>query len=205
MNNIIEQLITVLNEFWYFLFIILFLSIILITKNLKKDNNKEKMNNKEKIVNKYEYVRKLEEKEKKYKKKYEEKIDKKQRQREFYQRNKKNGENLEVRTGKKYEERGYVVTYNGLRNGLKDEGIDLLCVSEKEIILIQCKNYTNTKSIDHKMVKKFHSNAIKYIKLNYLDEDKTVLKYVVPNRKVFCGSAIRVFKDEYYNCKYEVI
>ncbi len=55
------------------------------------------------------------------------------------------------------------------------------------------------------MIKVFHSNAIKYMDLNELDRSKIELKYIVPNVNVFDNSAIKIFRDKYYKCRYEVI
>jgi len=129
----------------------------------------------------------------------------KKRQREFYKDIKDKGDNYEELVGKHYEERGYTVIYHGLKKGLKDEGIDLICNDDNCIILIQCKNYSKEKSIDHVKIKEFHSNAMIYIEKNNIDKNRISLKYIVPNKKVFDNSAIRIFRDKFYNCRYEII
>ncbi len=177
--------------------------------------------------NKLNYLEELKKSEEKYRKRYEEQVNKKEekdlekkekverkkafeenrkkRQKEFHKNNKKKGTDFELKTGKVYEERGYKVLYNGIENDKKDKGIDLICVNSEEIILIQCKNYSKEKSIDHVKVKEFHSNAIIYIEKYTINKEQVKLKYVVPDKKVFDNSAIRVFRDDTYNCRYEVI
>ena len=131
---------------------------------------------------------------------------KKERYKKLMQENKAKGNDYEVKTGKIYEYRGFKVEYNGLITNKRDGGIDLICRKDDEIkLLIQCKNYNEKKSIDHEMIKVFHSNATKYMDLNELDRSKVELKYIVPNINVFDNSALKVFKDKYYRCRYEVI
>lgn len=129
----------------------------------------------------------------------------KSRQKEFYRKNEEKGINLELLTGRKFEELGYKVEYHGLEKGRLDGGIDLICTKENEILLLQCKNYSKPKSITHEHIKIFHSNAMKYIKTNNLDERNTKLKYVIPNKEVLDISAIKVLMNDFYNCKYLVV
>ncbi len=110
------------------------------------------------------------------------------------------------RAGKYYEEKGYKVEYNGIIKDKKDDGIDLICKKDNEVkILIQCKNYSKEESINHDMIKIFHSNATRYMDLNNLDRNEIKLKYIVPNVKVFEKSAINIFRDKYYKCRYEIV
>ncbi|SET17683.1 hypothetical protein [Thorsellia anophelis] len=53
------------------------------------------------------------------------------------------GVEYEKKVGKKFEELGYYVVYNGLIKGLLDEGVDLIAIDFKrqDIHLIQCKNW----------------------------------------------------------------
>ena len=129
----------------------------------------------------------------------------KQKQRDFYKKNEKNGKEFEKLTGKKFEELGYKVIYHGLEKGKLDQGIDLICNKDGKIILIQCKNYTNSNSITHEDIKIFHSNAIIYMKKNYLDETDTELKYAIPKEDILDYSAKKTLMDKYYNCEYSII
>ncbi len=129
----------------------------------------------------------------------------KKRQREFHQKNKLKGIEFELKTGKIYERKGYHVLYNGIENGKRDKGIDLICVNENEVLLIQCKNYTKEKSINHVKIKEFHSNAMIHIEKHGINKNQVKLKYAVPCKKVFDNSAIKIFRDDIYNCRYEII
>lgn len=131
---------------------------------------------------------------------------KKERYKKLLEDNKNKGTEYEKKSGKSYEDKGFVVDYNGIVNDKKDGGIDLICKKNDEVqILVQCKNYREEKSINHEMIKVFHSNATKYMDLNNLDRRKIELKYIVPNINVFDNSALKVFGDKYYKCRYEVI
>jgi len=131
---------------------------------------------------------------------------KKEKYKKFMEENKTKGDEYEVKSGRFFEDKGYVVDYNGIINDRKDGGIDLICKKDNEIkLLIQCKNYSKEESINHEMIKVFHSNATKYMDSNELDRSKVELKYVVPNVNVFDSSALKVLRDKYYRCRYEVM
>ena len=57
---------------------------------------------------------------------------------------KQKGDKYEKFVGKKFEEKGDLVIYNGFINGYADQGVDIICISiaTKTIHLIQCKNWT---------------------------------------------------------------
>lgn len=130
----------------------------------------------------------------------------KSRQREFYKRNEEKGINFELLAGRKFEELGYKVQYNGLEKSRLDGGIDLICTKENQkTLLVQCKNYTKPKSITHEHIKVFHSNAMKYIKDNNLNENNVELKYVIPDKEVLDISAIKVMMNNFYRCKYLIV
>lgn len=131
---------------------------------------------------------------------------KKERYKKLIEENKAKGNEYEAKSGRFFEDKGYVVDYNGILNDKKDGGIDLICKKDNEIkLLVQCKNYSEEKSINHEMIKVFHSNATKYMDSNELDRSKIELKYIVPNVNVFDSSALKVFKEKYYRCRYKVI
>lgn len=126
----------------------------------------------------------------------------KKRQKEFYANNEKKGQEFELRTGRKFEELGYKVVYNGIEKGRKDEGIDLLCYKDNKILLVQCKNYSKPKSVTHEHIKIFHSNAIKYVKTNQIKNKNVEFKYAIPNKNVLDISAIKILMNNFYNCRY---
>ena len=141
----------------------------------------------------------IEKKEKEFKK------ERRKAQKEFHLKNEENGKKFEKLTGKRFEELGYKVIYNGLEKGKLDQGIDLICYKENEILLIQCKNYTKSNSITHEDIKIFHSNAIKYIKIHNLNEKSIKLKYSIPNIKILDISAKKTLSNNFYNCTYVIV
>ena len=83
--------------------------------------------------------------------------------------NKKNnlknkGDEYERYIGKNFEKKGGLVIYNGLIKGYEDKGVDLIYINDKEIHLIQCKNWTK------KILTKNHLEKI-YEKLQNYDFD----------------------------------
>lgn len=132
--------------------------------------------------------------------------ERKSRQREFYRKNEEKGINFELLAGRKFEELGYKVQYNGLEKSRLDGGIDLICTkTNQKTLLVQCKNYSKPKSITHEHIKVFHSNAMKYIKDNNLNENNVELKYVIPDKEVLDISAIKVMMNNFYRCKYLIV
>jgi hypothetical protein len=119
--------------------------------------------------------------------------------------NEKNGLSLESRAGKKYEKSGYKVTYNETQDGKKELGIDLICCKDDKILLIQCTNYSKSKSITDKDIKTFHSNATQYVKTNEIENKNVEFRYVILHHDVLHKSAIKILTNDSYNCKYVII
>ena len=199
MPNILDSFLQGLYQIWYLPLIVILFGVIkiFILKTEKKDKQKNHIKN-------IEELRENKLNELKNKNQFNE--NRKKRQRKFYIKNEEKGIELELKAGRKFEELGYQVKYNGLEKGKFDNGIDLICTKENEkTLLIQCKNYSKEKSITHEHIKIFHSNAMKYIKENNLKETDIELKYIIPNKEVLHISAIKVFMNNYYNCKYIII
>jgi len=137
-------------------------------------------------------------------KKFMTKKDKKRRINENKE-NEKNGFTLELRARKRYEELGYKVIYQGIKEGEKEPGIDMFCYKDDKTLLIQCKNYTESKSITDKDIKIFHSNAIDYVKKNEIEKNDVEFRYIIPYSDVLHKSAIKILTDDSYNCKYMVL
>ena len=57
------------------------------------------------------------------------------------------GIRFERYVGYLYETKGYKVDFHGVLKGLEDLGVDLICESDKEIVVIQCKRLSPKKSI----------------------------------------------------------
>ena len=117
--------------------------------------------------------------------------------------NEKNGLTIEVRTQKNYENLGYEVKYQKKQENTEE--IDLVCKRDNKILLIQCKNDSKTKSITEDDIKTFYKNALQYLKTNDIEKKDAQFRYVVAYSDVLHKSAIKILRDDFYNCKYVVL
>ena len=115
--------------------------------------------------------------------------------------NEKNGLTLEVRTQKNYENLGYEVT----QEKKEEEKIDFICSRDNKILLIQCQNDSKEKSITENDIKTFYKNALQYLKTNDIEKKDAQFRYVVAYSDVLHKSAIKILRDDFYNCKYVVL
>lgn len=72
------------------------------------------------------------------------------------------GRDFERFVGYKFETEGYDVTYNGINKKLQDEGIDLIAENNTDIILIQCKYWSQNKQLHEKHIFQLYGTTIKY-------------------------------------------
>lgn len=87
----------------------------------------------------------------------------------FWERNKSKrliGKLYEQYIGYLYEQKGYQVEYFGITEGLSDLGRDLICNKGKRILLIQCKNWSQTKTIYEKHIFQFFGTMFQFAKTN---------------------------------------
>lgn len=61
-----------------------------------------------------------------------------------------------------YEQQGYKVEYTGIFHGYEDLGRDLICANKNEIIVIQCKNWSQFKTIYEKHIFQFFGTVFQY-------------------------------------------
>ena len=54
---------------------------------------------------------------------------------------KEKGKEYEEFVAGRYKLEGYDIYLHGIKKGLKDKGIDIICTKNEELILIQCKNW----------------------------------------------------------------
>lgn len=73
----------------------------------------------------------------------------------------KKGTEYELYIAKYFRNEGYKIYMNGLNNGKKDDGIDVICHKDKETILIQCKNWKYP--IEQKDIRAFIGDCHVYI------------------------------------------
>lgn len=61
-----------------------------------------------------------------------------------------------------FEEKGYSVNYHGIEKGLEDRTRDLICKKGKETVLIQCKNWSEYRTIYDKHIFQFFGSIFQY-------------------------------------------
>lgn len=76
----------------------------------------------------------------------------------------KKGTEYELYIAKYFRNEGYKIYMNGLNNGKKDDGIDVICHKNKETILIQCKNWKYP--IEQKDIRAFIGDCHVYVNKN---------------------------------------
>jgi restriction endonuclease family protein len=76
----------------------------------------------------------------------------------------KKGTEYELYIAKYFRNEGYKIYMNGLNNGKKDDGIDVICHKDKETILIQCKNWKYP--IEQKDIRAFIGDCHVYVNKN---------------------------------------
>ena len=92
-----------------------------------------------------------------------------------------------------FRAQGYTVVEHGKLNGVADRSIDLILKKEREITLVQCKNYKldTRHKINHEKIKAFVGETAFYLRDNPMYENYTLkLLYVVSN-PVLEQSALR--------------
>lgn len=87
----------------------------------------------------------------------------------FWERNKSKrliGKLYERYVGYLYEKLGYHVDYFGITEGFSDLGRDLICNNGDEILLIQCKNWSRSKTIYEKHIFQFFGTMYQFTQNN---------------------------------------
>ncbi len=73
-----------------------------------------------------------------------------------------------------YEEKGYEVDYFGIIKGFEDLGRDLICRKDNEIIIIQCKNWSQFRTIYEKHIFQFFGTVFQYRDENPLKKVRAI-------------------------------
>jgi HJR/Mrr/RecB family endonuclease len=78
---------------------------------------------------------------------------------------------------------GYEIRLNGIKEGKKDKGIDIICTKDEELILIQCKNWKEDSKykINHEKLKAFVGCCTEYVNENKLFDKNIKLKFITSN------------------------
>ena len=72
------------------------------------------------------------------------------------------GRDYELYVGYVYEQKGYSVEYFGSTERLNDLGRDLICKNGQQVLLIQCKYWSQKKSIHEKHIMQLYGTMIEY-------------------------------------------
>ena len=96
-----------------------------------------------------------------------------------------------------YEEKGYHVEYFGIAKGLEDLGRDLICKNDEETLLIQCKNWSHSKTIYEKHIFQLFGTAYQYAKTHPI-ENVTMAFYTTTHLSYIASSFAKDFKIKLY-------
>jgi restriction system protein len=115
------------------------------------------------------------------------------------------GNEYEKFIGKKYESLNKDVIYFGLKNGKKDNGIDLIIEDEKNITFVQCKNWVSNDhyKINQKDLRAFIGDCYMFIFNNNIDKSHH-FHFIVSDEKLLTISA-ELYLKENKKLKYKVI
>jgi hypothetical protein len=94
-------------------------------------------------------------------------IQKSQRALDYYRfRRKKTkweiGRDYEMSVGYELQQKGYDITYYGIEKTLEDMGRDLIATNDNEVLVVQCKYWSETKLIHEKHIAQLFGTAIMY-------------------------------------------
>jgi len=119
----------------------------------------------------------------------------------------KKGKEYEKFIGKHYENLGYIVKFNGIEKGKKDNSIDLIAIKQNEIIFIQCKNWKeNSKyKITHKDIKAFIGDTHIFIQENQQYKNYQIKRHFVISNRILDKSAINYIKEHRKEIEYKLI
>lgn len=95
---------------------------------------------------------------------------------------KQKGNQYEFYIADYFKKNGYKVYMKGYNEGFKDEGIDLICYKDEEMLLVQCKNWNC--AVELKDIKKFVYDCREYEQKNYkiIQKRKVRKLFVVSNK-----------------------
>ena len=72
------------------------------------------------------------------------------------------GRDYEMFIGYQYERQGYRVTYTGILKNLEDMGRDLIVTNQEKTFIIQCKNWSKSKTIHEKHIFQLFGTMVLY-------------------------------------------
>lgn len=120
------------------------------------------------------------------------------RARENHKNIEKKGKEYELFVANHFRNLGFKVKEHGLIHGKEDSGIDVIAMKDKEITLIQCKNWKeNSKyKINHEKIKAFIGNTEEFLNKNRDKAAKyTIKRLYVTSNDVLDSSAKYFLRD----------
>lgn len=134
-----------------------------INENIEKENN-QKLQNDEKLLNCYEKVYKTN-----------------------YKTKKELGNEYELQIGRYFQSLNFKIYYNGINNGKKDGGIDIIGWNSEKVLLIQCKNHRS--QINQDLLRKFIGDCKIYEEKNkYKIKDREIKRIFASNSTADYGA-----------------
>lgn len=103
-----------------------------------------------------------------------------------------------------FEEKGYVVNYHGIEKGLEDRTRDLICKKGNQTVLIQCKNWSEYRTIYDKHIFQFFGSVFQYQHNN--PEEKVTAMFYTSTK---LSDLARIFANELNigieeQCKFDI-
>jgi len=121
-----------------------------------------------------------------------------EKRKKMYVDNIRKGRDYEIFIIDYFRKKGYQTKGHGLINGKKDKGIDVIVKKDKEITLIQCKNWKEDSSykIKHRHLKEFLGNTTAFLENNKeRAEGYSIKRLYVTSCDVLDNSAKYFLKD----------
>jgi len=109
----------------------------------------------------------------------------------------KKGKEYEKFVGRYFEDQGYIIKYNGIEKGKKDNSIDIIAIKKEEIIFIQCKNWKENgkHKISHKDIKAFIGDTHIFINENPQYKEYKIKRLFVMSGKILDKSALSYINE----------
>lgn len=114
------------------------------------------------------------------------------------------GNGYEAYIGKKYEELGYEVEYNGMKKGVNDGGIDLICKKDKNMTFVQCKNWTIHKyKVNQKDLRAFVGDVQLFLMEDIKNYSDIAYHFIISDEKILTDNA-KNFLKKYKFLKWKI-
>lgn len=169
---------------------------ISLKKNNKKENreihiekeNNQKLQNDEKLLNCYEINGNIEKENNQKSQQNQKLLDCYEKvYKTNYKTKKELGNEYELQIGRYFQSLNFKIYYNGINNGKKDGGIDIIGWNSEKVLLIQCKNYRS--QINQDLLRKFIGDCKIYEEKNkYKIKDREIKRIFASNSTADYGA-----------------